>query len=109
MKTAVIAVGGNAILRPGDPLTQENQLKHVTATSKGLADLIQKGYDIVITHGNGPQVGNILLRTEIAKDEVSPNALDARIRSTSPARRLTEPSLPGRVSSCRRIASTAAP
>ena len=76
MKTAVIAVGGNAILRPGDPLTQENQLKHVTATSKGLADLIQKGYDIVITHGNGPQVGNILLRTEIAKDEVSPNALD---------------------------------
>ena len=76
MKTAVIAVGGNAILRPGDALTPENQMKHVRTTSGGLADLIQKGYDIVITHGNGPQVGNILLRTEIAKDEVPPNALD---------------------------------
>lgn len=76
MKTAVIAVGGNAILRSGDSLTPENQMRHVTTTSKGLADLIQKGYDIVITHGNGPQVGNILLRAEIAKDEVPPNALD---------------------------------
>ncbi|UCE45843.1 MAG: carbamate kinase [Methanobacteriota archaeon] len=76
MKTAVIAVGGNAILRPGDSLTPENQMKHVSATCSGLADLIQKGYDIVITHGNGPQVGNILLRTEIASGEVPPNALD---------------------------------
>ncbi|MDH3365928.1 MAG: carbamate kinase [Thermoplasmata archaeon] len=76
MKTAVIAVGGNAILRPGDTLTQENQMKHVATTAKGLADLIQKGYDIVITHGNGPQVGNILLRAEIAKSEIPPNALD---------------------------------
>jgi len=76
VKTAVIAVGGNAILRPGDTLTQENQMKHVATTAKGLADLIQKGYDIVITHGNGPQVGNILLRAEIAKSEIPPNALD---------------------------------
>ncbi len=76
MKTAVIAVGGNAILRPGDTLTQENQMRHVATTARGLADLIQKGYDIVITHGNGPQVGNILLRAEVAMSEVPPNALD---------------------------------
>jgi carbamate kinase len=76
VKTAVIAVGGNAILRPGDTLTQENQMRHVATTANGLADLIQKGYDIVITHGNGPQVGNILLRAEIAMSEVPPNALD---------------------------------
>lgn len=76
LKTAVIAIGGNAILRPGDALTQENQMKHVAVTASGLADLIEKGYDIVITHGNGPQVGDILLRAEIARGEVTPNTLD---------------------------------
>ena len=76
LKTAVIAIGGNAILRPGDALTQENQMKHVAVTARGLADLIERGYDIVITHGNGPQVGDILLRAEIARREVTPNALD---------------------------------
>jgi len=45
-------------------------------TAKGLADLIQKGYDIVLTHGNGPQVGDILLRNEIAKNEIPPMGLD---------------------------------
>ncbi len=63
-------------MRQGDTLTQENQMKHVTSTCRGLADLIQSGYDIVIIHGNGPQVGNILLRAEIAEGEVPTNALD---------------------------------
>lgn len=76
MKTAVIAIGGNAILRSGEKPTQENQIRNVAVTCKGLADLIQKGYDIVITHGNGPQVGDILLRNEIAKDEIPPMAMD---------------------------------
>ena len=76
MKTAVIAIGGNAILRSGEKPTQENQLRNVAVTCKGLADLIQKGYDIVITHGNGPQVGDILLRNELAKDEIPPMAMD---------------------------------
>jgi carbamate kinase len=51
-------------------------MKHVRSTCRGLADLIQRGYDIVVSHGNGPQVGNILLRAEIAKNDVPPNALD---------------------------------
>ena len=76
MKTAVIAIGGNAILRSGERPTQENQMRNVAATAKSLADLIQKGYDIVITHGNGPQVGDILLRNEIAKDQIPPMGLD---------------------------------
>ena len=76
MKTAVIAIGGNAILRSGEKPTQENQMRNIAITAKGLADLIQLGYDIVITHGNGPQVGDILLRNELSKNEVPPMAMD---------------------------------
>jgi carbamate kinase len=76
LKTAVIAIGGNAILRSGEKPTQENQMRNVAITAKGLADLIEKGYDIVITHGNGPQVGDILLRNEIAKVELPPMGMD---------------------------------
>ncbi|MEM0343080.1 MAG: carbamate kinase [Thermoplasmata archaeon] len=76
MKTAVVAIGGNAILRSGEKPTQENQMRNVAVTAKSLADLIQKGYDIVITHGNGPQVGDILLRNEIAKEQIPPMGLD---------------------------------
>jgi carbamate kinase len=76
LKTAVIAIGGNAILRSGEKPTQENQMRNVSITAKGLADLISKGYDIVLTHGNGPQVGDILLRNEIAKSELPPMGMD---------------------------------
>lgn len=76
MKTAVIAIGGNAILRSGEKPTQENQMRNVAVTAKGMADLIEKGYDIVVTHGNGPQVGDILLRNEIAKNELPPMGMD---------------------------------
>lgn len=76
MKTAVIAIGGNAILRSGEKPTQENQMRNVAVTCNGLADLIERGYDIVISHGNGPQVGDILLRNEIAKDEIPPMGMD---------------------------------
>jgi carbamate kinase len=76
LKTAVIAIGGNAILHSGEKPTQENQMRNVAVTCRGLADLIEKGYDIVITHGNGPQVGDILLRNEIAKGEIPPMGMD---------------------------------
>jgi carbamate kinase len=76
LKTAVIAIGGNAILRSGEKPTQENQMRNVAVTAKGMADLIEKGYDIVVTHGNGPQVGDILLRNEIAKNELPPMGMD---------------------------------
>jgi carbamate kinase len=51
-------------------------LKNISETASYLADMIEKDYDIVITHGNGPQVGNILIQQEIAKDKVPPFPMD---------------------------------
>jgi carbamate kinase len=63
-KLAVIALGGNALLR-GDQLgTIEEQEQNTTDTLENLIFLIREGYNIVITHGNGPQVGNILMRND---------------------------------------------
>jgi carbamate kinase len=63
-KLAVIALGGNALLR-GDQLgTIEEQEQNTTDTLENLVFLINEGYDLVITHGNGPQVGNILMRND---------------------------------------------
>jgi len=76
LKTAVIAIGGNAILRAGEEATLENQMRNVSATAKALTDIIQSGRDVVITHGNGPQVGDLYLRNELAKDKVQPMTLD---------------------------------
>ena len=57
-----MALGGNALLRRGEKGTFEEQYANVMRTSKVLADLVEKGYRLVITHGNGPQVGATLLR-----------------------------------------------
>ncbi|MFA5031887.1 MAG: carbamate kinase [bacterium] len=76
MKTAVVAIGGNAILLAGEKGSKEEQIKNLKITCKYLAQLIREGYDLVITHGNGPQVGNILLQNELAKSEIPPMALD---------------------------------
>jgi len=58
----VVALGGNALLRRGQKGTFEEQYHNVKVTAKFLADLIQRGYRLTITHGNGPQVGATLLR-----------------------------------------------
>ncbi|MDH4123230.1 MAG: carbamate kinase [Thermoplasmata archaeon] len=79
MKTAVVAIGGNALIAPGKKLTLENQMDRLRQTSKELVDLIQMGYDIVLTHGNGPQVGNILMQNELTRDEVPEMPLDALV------------------------------
>ncbi|WP_240724309.1 carbamate kinase [Geotoga petraea] len=75
-KLAVIAIGGNAVNRPGEVPNAENMLKNISETASYLADMIEKDYDIVITHGNGPQVGNILIQQDIAKDKVPPFPMD---------------------------------
>jgi carbamate kinase len=67
-KSAVIALGGNAITRPGIPDTIANQFKHTRESLDGIVELAREGYQLVITHGNGPQVGNALLRIELARD-----------------------------------------
>lgn len=63
-KLAVVALGGNALLR-GDQLgTIDEQEQNTTDTLENLVFLIKEGYDLVLTHGNGPQVGNILMRND---------------------------------------------
>lgn len=63
-KLAVVALGGNAILRGNELGTIVQQEKNVTDTLENLVHLINDGYELVITHGNGPQVGNILMRND---------------------------------------------
>lgn len=71
MKKLVVALGGNALQAAGKPATAEAQLEVVADTVKYIADMIEAGYEVVVAHGNGPQVGRIVLQNEAAK-EVSP-------------------------------------
>lgn len=68
-KLAVTALGGNALLRENELGTIEEQERNATETVENLVFLIKEGYDLVITHGNGPQVGNILMRND-AGDQI---------------------------------------
>lgn len=63
-KLAVAALGGNALIRGSQLGTISEQENNARQTCEGLIALVKKGYDLIITHGNGPQVGNILLRNE---------------------------------------------
>ena len=76
MKTALVALGGNSLLRPGDRGTSEEQFSRMRKTCNILTEMIVNGYDIVFTHGNGPQVGNILLQNEIASHSIPAMPLD---------------------------------
>ncbi|MCR8644772.1 carbamate kinase [Paenibacillus sp. N1-5-1-14] len=75
-KRVVIALGGNAILQPHQEATYENQLENVRKSSEIIADIVEQGYEVVVTHGNGPQVGLILRQNEEAMDVVPPFPLD---------------------------------
>ena len=68
-KTAVVAFGGNALLRGNEVGTIDEQEKNAYDTGKKILGLLDLGYNLVITHGNGPQVGNILLRSEAGYDK----------------------------------------
>jgi len=72
----VIALGGNAILQPKQEATYENQLDNVRQSTEIIAEIVKSGYKVIITHGNGPQVGNILRQNELAKDTVPSLPLD---------------------------------
>ncbi len=63
-KLAVVAFGGNALLRNNEAGTVEQQERNATETAENLIYLLNEGYNIVITHGNGPQVGNIFMRND---------------------------------------------
>jgi carbamate kinase len=71
----VIALGGNAILQPGQRGTAEEQLENVRATCRQIITLLEEGYRVVLTHGNGPQVGNIIIQNQ-ATDAVPAMPMD---------------------------------
>ena len=64
MEKLVIALGGNALQEGNGPATAEAQLEVVEQTSVYIADIIEKGYQVILAHGNGPQVGRIVLQNE---------------------------------------------
>jgi carbamate kinase len=78
----VVALGGNAISVPGEQGTIEEQFLHTRQTAAFLADAILGGYQPIITHGNGPQVGNILRRVELAKHELYTIPLEVCVADT---------------------------
>jgi len=65
---ALIAIGGNSLISDKEHMTVEDQFKAVCQTSEHIADLVEAGMQVVVTHGNGPQVGFILRRSEIAEE-----------------------------------------
>ncbi|MGA9518330.1 MAG: carbamate kinase [Trichococcus sp.] len=75
-KRVVIALGGNAILRPNQEATFDNQMHNIKMSAELIAKIEKLDYEIVVTHGNGPQVGNILRQNEEAKDVVPQMPLD---------------------------------
>jgi len=81
-KTALIAIGGNSLIRAGERGTLDEQFENAYATSTSIALMIKNGWNVVITHGNGPQVGAALLRSERAATEVYTHTLDMCVATT---------------------------
>lgn len=75
-KLAVVAFGGNALLRPEDRGTQEEQIARAKQAARWLAEIVRHGYRLIVVHGNGPQVGNILIQAEEASTKIPPQTLD---------------------------------
>ena len=81
-KVAVIAFGGNALLRPQDHGTQEEQFTLTWKATRWLVEIIHRGYELAIVHGNGPQVGNIMIQVEEAITKIPPQSLDVAVAQT---------------------------
>lgn len=77
MKNVVIALGGNALLRKGEPNTFDYQAKNVEITVEKLINIFKNGFNVIMTHGNGPQVGIEVLRNLCLQEKFPPFPLDA--------------------------------
>ena len=75
-KLAVVAVGGNSLIIDKDHQSIPDQYNAAALTARSIADMVQAGWNIVLTHGNGPQIGFILRRSELSIHEVSPVPMD---------------------------------
>lgn len=73
---AVVAVGGNSLIKDGSRMTVHDQYEAGRESMRHIVDMIEQGWEVVITHGNGPQVGFILRRSEISRQELHEVPLD---------------------------------
>jgi carbamate kinase len=85
MKTLVIAIGGNSLIKDAQHMTVPDQYAAVIETARHITDLLEQQYRIVITHGNGPQVGFILLRSEHSRGLLHQVPLDSIVADTQGA------------------------
>jgi carbamate kinase len=77
MKTIVIAIGGNSLIKDAQHMSVSDQYVAIVETAKHITDLVERGFRVVITHGNGPQVGFILLRSEHSRGLLHEVPLDS--------------------------------
>ncbi len=75
-KIAVVAVGGNSLIKDSQHQSVYDQYAAAVESSKHVAGMIEQGWDVLLTHGNGPQVGFILRRSELSREELHPVPLD---------------------------------
>ena len=75
-RRAVVAVGGNSLILDAGHESIPDQFKAAQITARHIVDMVEQEWDVVVTHGNGPQVGFILRRSELASPEVSPVPMD---------------------------------
>ena len=83
MRTAVLALGGNALARAGERPTITNQFRHARESVAPIVELARQGWAIAIVHGNGPQVGDELVRNEVARRVVEPLPLGVLVANTA--------------------------
>src|SRR5215212_8346723 len=82
-KTAVIALGGNALAPTGEASTIYDQFRHTRESLGPIVELAVAGWSVCVVHGNGPQVGEELVRNEIAREEASPLPLGVLVAATA--------------------------
>lgn len=82
-RTAVVALGGNALSPPGERSTIADQFRHTRESLGPIVDLADEGWNLCIVHGNGPQVGDELVRNEVAREDVAPLPLGVLVASTA--------------------------
>ncbi len=81
-KKALIAIGGNSLIRAGQRGTIDEQYQNALATASAIVQMIRDGWEVVVTHGNGPQAGAALIRSERASNEVYTHTLDMCVATT---------------------------
>lgn len=82
-RTAVVALGGNALSPPGERSTIADQFRHTRESLAPIVDLARDGWRLCVVHGNGPQVGDELVRNEVARNDVEPLPLGVLVAATA--------------------------